>query len=121
MARSTLPTFGYSVQQIEVVAEIISATKRNVEPKNILEEIMCDADYDYLGRPDYHVIAKKLREEMSLHDTHFSDSEWINYQLNFLENEHQFYTESAKNIRFHGKQARIRKLKQKLNLLIEKK
>ena len=115
MAQANLPKFGYSESQIEVISKIINATKQSVSPTSLLEKIMCDADHDYLGRPDYHVIAKKLRAELSDFETSFTDEEWIEYQIQFLENVHQYYTETAKNIREEGKKARIAELKMNLN------
>jgi class 3 adenylate cyclase/predicted metal-dependent HD superfamily phosphohydrolase/ActR/RegA family two-component response regulator len=115
MAQANLPKFGYSESQIEVISKIINATKQSVSPTSLLEKIMCDADHDYLGRPDYHVIAKKLRAELSDFETSFTDEEWIEYQIQFLENVHQYYTETAKNIREQGKKARIAELKMNLN------
>jgi class 3 adenylate cyclase/predicted metal-dependent HD superfamily phosphohydrolase len=114
MANSMLPEFGYSIEQIDVISGIINATKSSVEPTNILERIMCDADHDYLGRPDYHSIARKLREELEFFSETFQEKEWIKFQLEFLENKHKFYTETAQNIRQYGKNARIRELKKKL-------
>ena len=117
MVKSMLPNFGYSQKQIEIIATIINSTKPSVKPTNILEEIMSDADYDYLGRSDYTVIANKLREEMTLYGYNFSEIEWVNYQLNFLENKHKFYTSTAQNIREIGKRNTINKLKLSLENL----
>ena len=119
MARSSLGKFGYTPDQIEVISDIIGATRISVEPKTLLEEIMCDADHDYLGRPDYHVIAKKLRKEMAQFGKEFSEEEWIIYQLDFLQNHHRYYTETAQNIRAYGKSVRIADLQKKLQKLHE--
>jgi adenylate cyclase len=117
MAKAMLPKFGYSIEQIEIVCNCIHATKPNVLPESLLEQIMVDADYDYLGRPDYHVIVKKLRQELSDYGTEMSEVEWLKYQLNFLENIHKYFTVSAKNIRNYGKSVRINDLKRKLENL----
>ena len=117
MAQSTLPKFGYSENQIKLVCDCIHATKPNIIPQTLLEQLMVDADYDYLGRPDYHVIVKKLRLELSDYGVNMTEIEWLNYQLNFLENIHQYFTVSAKNIRDYGKSVRINDLKQKLENL----
>ncbi len=114
MAKSMLPTFGYTEIQIEIIEKIIESTKSSVEPRNLLEEIMCDADHDYLGRPDYYAIANKLRQEYENEGHILTEKEWINFQLEFLENRHRFYTETAQNIRNIGKIARIRELRAKL-------
>lgn len=114
MAKSVLPNFGYSDIQIDIVERIINTTKKNVEPTNLLEKIMCDADHDYLGRPDYYAIANKLRQEYANEGRTMTDKEWIQYQLSFLDGVHEYYTETAKNIRNIGKQARIQELRSKL-------
>lgn len=119
MAKSMLPAFGYTEIQIEIITKIIESTKSSVEPRNLLEEIMCDADHDYLGRPDYYAIANKLRQEYENEDRIMAEKEWIQFQLEFLENTHRFYTETAQNIRNIGKIARIRELHSKLTQLEE--
>lgn len=117
MARSILPEFGYKNEQVEQICSIINCTKFEVEPKNLLEMIMCDADHDYLGRPDYHSVVNKLRLEMSHFEQSFTDVQWIDYQLDFLENQHVYYTETAKNLRLHGKLARTEDLKKRKHKL----
>lgn len=119
MAKAVLPNFGYSDLQIETVVRIINATKSSVEPTDLLEKIMCDADHDYLGRPDYYAIANKLRKEYENEGRTMTDKEWIKFQLNFLEGIHIYYTETARNIRNIGKNARIRELQTKLKHLEE--
>jgi class 3 adenylate cyclase/predicted metal-dependent HD superfamily phosphohydrolase len=114
MAKNNLPKYGYSPEQIEIVSKIILATSSDCEPETLLEKIMCDADHDYLGRADYYNVAKKLRLELENFGKKMSDVIWIQFQLNYLENEHRFYTETAKNIRLHGKKVRITELKNQL-------
>ncbi len=111
MAQSTLPKFGYTEEQIEQVVNIIRSTQMQTEPETLLQKIMCDADHDYLGRPDYYAIADRLRKEIAIFDREMSEAEWIDFQLVFLEKIHQYYTETAKNIRDLGKSARIQELR----------
>ncbi|MFN5416194.1 MAG: adenylate/guanylate cyclase domain-containing protein [Flavobacteriia bacterium] len=110
MAQNLLPYFGYDEHELKTVTDIIEATKSANKPKNLLEKIMCDADHDYLGRADYYHVAKKLREEMENYNIFMTEIEWIEFQLNFLENKHEYYTDTAKNIRQGGKKARILEL-----------
>lgn len=112
LARANLPKFGYSPDQIDTIAKIILATGYNEEPQSILERIMCDADHDYLGRADYHNVAKKLRNELENIGMIMSNLEWIDFQLNYLEGKHRYFTITAKNIRLIGKKARILELKE---------
>ncbi len=117
MVRTTLPRYGYTAEQIDQIANLINSTKSSVEPTTLLEEIMCDADHDYIGRPEYHIIAKKLREELKTNNEVFTEEEWINFQLDFLENKHKYYTETANNIRLISKTTRIKELKKQLEKL----
>ena len=110
LARKELPKFGYNTRQIEQIEKIILATKRDIEPLSLLEKIMCDADHDYLGRADYFMISRKLRNELALNGKKMSDLEWIDFQINYLQNVHEFYTETAFNIRNKGKHMRIQEL-----------
>ncbi|MEA3316356.1 MAG: adenylate/guanylate cyclase domain-containing protein, partial [Bacteroidota bacterium] len=49
LAIKILPEYKYSKQQIEEITKLIMVTKLPQEPINLLEEIICDADLDYLG------------------------------------------------------------------------
>lgn len=118
LARNILPNFGYKTDEIKVICKIIEATQSNNEPVTLLEKIMCDADHDYLGRPDYFHIANRLRVELVSQEQEMSDHEWIEFQLNYLENVHVYFTETAKNIRYLGKQSRITELKNQLALFV---
>jgi len=117
LAQNNLPLFGYSAEEIKTICSIIAATQSNTEPKTNLEKIMCDADHDYLGRPDYNYIANRLRSELQIYDLEMSDQEWIEFQLNYLENIHTYFTDTAKNIRELGKNARVIELKNQLKQL----
>lgn len=111
IAAATLPNFGYTEFQVNIIKKTILCTKHSIQPVTLIEQIMCDADHDYLGRPDYHDIAKKLRKEMEDYGCKFTDLEWIDFQINYLDTDHEFYTESAKNIRLQGKNTRIKELR----------
>jgi class 3 adenylate cyclase/HD superfamily phosphodiesterase len=117
MAQNTLPKFGYSDDQIETIVKIIRSTSSNTIPETLMERIMCDADHDYLGRADYYNVVKKLRLEMENFNEHMTEREWLEFQLNYLENNHRYFTETAKNIRMHGKTTRIAEMKEQLAVL----
>ncbi len=115
LAEENLPRFGYTPSQIKKIAAIIKCTASGETPTNLLEKLMCDADHDYLGRPDYHNVVKKLRIEMENFGKYFTESEWIEFQLNYLEKHHRYFTQTAKNIRVQSKKARISELKSMLS------
>jgi predicted metal-dependent HD superfamily phosphohydrolase len=117
MAESYLPRFGYSEEQIALISAMIRATESHKEPESLLAQIMCDADHDYLGRPDYYTIANKLRLELENNNVQMTDIEWIEFQLRYLVNVHRYYTETAQNIRLIGKKQRINELQKQLEKL----
>lgn len=94
MAEEILPKYGYSQQHIDVIKELIFVTQIPHKPKNHLEEIICDADLDYLGRDDFHEIADKLRRELREHGKIDSDRQWDELQVSFLRM-HRYFTPTA--------------------------
>lgn len=116
LAIKILPKYGFNSEQIDQIVEIIKATQHsNRVPVTLLEKIMCDADHDYFGRADYYTVAQKLRIELENYGTVMTNKEWVRFQINYLENVHVFYTETAKNIRLFGKNLRIQELKKIYN------
>lgn len=94
MAEEILPNFGYSTSQIKRIKELIYVTEVPHNPKNKLEEIICDADLDYLGRDDFHEISDKLRRELKEHGKIDSDRQWDEMQVKFLE-QHRYFTKTS--------------------------
>lgn len=113
MSREILPKYGYTDEQIEVIAGLIYATKIPHKPTTLLQEIICDADLDYLGREDFHEIADKLRLELREHGKIDSDRMWDEIQVKFL-TQHQYFTDSAIKLRQKLKEKHIEDIKQKL-------
>lgn len=117
LAKEMLPSFGYTEPQIEQVIELIEATKIPQNPKNHLEEIMCDSDLDYLGRGDFYPIAETLRQELMEFGKIDGDEEtWVKMNIGFL-SQHKYFTQSARQRREPEKLARIEELKEKLENL----
>jgi uncharacterized membrane-anchored protein YitT (DUF2179 family) len=102
LAKEWLPQYGYSNVQIERICGMIRATRIPQEPHNLLEEILCDADLDYLGGDNYDAIAGHLHDEMRISGMLKSEEEWNNVQIRFMEN-HKFHTATAQRERNHGK------------------
>jgi hypothetical protein len=92
---------------------LIYATIIPHQPKSKLEEIICDADLDYLGRDDFFVIADTLRRELRDHGKIKSDRLWDEIQVKFL-TQHRYFTTSAKKMRRAKKQEHLEIIKQKL-------
>jgi class 3 adenylate cyclase len=110
LAREILPEYLYSDRQIEQISELIMSTKLPPKPKNILEEIMCDADLDYLGRPDFIPVSNNLYKELHEHGKVGTLREWNELQIKFID-QHSYFTKTARRLRNVNKQSQLDKLK----------
>jgi HD superfamily phosphodiesterase len=115
MAQENLPDFGYSESDIKIIQGLIKCTEIPQNPTNHLEEIMADADLDYLGRDDIFLTGQKLQYEWKLRGKISSLREWHELQLKFIK-KHHYFTATAKKLREHGKQENIRQLESLLCL-----
>ena len=113
MAGEILPKYGYTEEQIKQVGELIYATIIPHKPKNHLEEIICDADLDYLGRDDFHTIADTLRRELRDHGKIKSDRKWDEIQVSFL-SQHKYFTKSGNKLREEKKKKHLKEIQQRL-------
>tara|TARA_B110000240_G_scaffold31565_2_gene33830 strand:+ start:438 stop:1994 length:1557 start_codon:yes stop_codon:yes gene_type:complete len=105
-AKELMPKYGFNVKQIEKVTRLIIATKRNHKPQNILEEIMKDADVDYLGRDDFEDISNKLMREFTENKVVNTEQEFNKMQVEFLKS-HNFLTDTAKSWRIEKKEENL--------------
>jgi uncharacterized protein len=110
-ARQTLPEFGYSTEQIDQICGMIMATKIPQSPQNLFEEILCDADLDYLGRSDFDPIANSLFEELKERNFVRDEPAWNRIQVSFLQS-HHYWTKTATALRQANKQDRLNSLKE---------
>jgi uncharacterized protein len=106
IVRECLPAFGYTPGQVEVISNIILATRIPQEPHTQLEKIICDADLDYLGREDFFETARKLQQEWAEYGLITSDYEWNEKQVHFLQ-QHRYFTRSAREKRDKQKQKHL--------------
>jgi len=109
IAGEVLPDFGYSQEDIEIIINLIRATKIPQKPQNHLEEILADSDLDYIGRDDMFVIGKRLQSEWTRHGKINSLRDWYEKQIEFLKN-HHYFTKSANELREARKNENLREL-----------
>jgi class 3 adenylate cyclase/HD superfamily phosphodiesterase len=99
LAKSILPNYDYTQEQIDAIEKIIMVTKLPPKPKNLLQQIICDADLDYLGRVDFIPVSGNLFRELTEHKIIQDDiNKWNEIQITFIE-KHQYFTETAKRLR----------------------
>ncbi len=106
IAREVLPGFGFSERQVEQVCAMIMATRIPQSPKNRMEEVLCDADLDYLGRNDFALIGANLFAEMLAYGALKNEREWNELQERFLER-HSYFTATNKATRETLKQEHL--------------
>lgn len=115
IAKDILPEYGYTCSQIEKICDLIMSTKLPPNPANNLEKIMCDADLDYLGRSDMIPVSNLLFLELKERSKIQSLKEWNKLQVRFI-TQHQYFTETARNLREVNKQMQIERIR---NLIVE--
>ncbi len=113
MAQAILPKYGYEQQHIEIIKNLIHATTVPHNPQSHLEEIICDADLDYLGRDDFWEISDKLKRELMEHGKIQGDRQWDELQVKFF-NLHKYFTKSAIELRQEKKDKHLQEILKKL-------
>ncbi len=111
IVREYLPGFNYKPEEIERITSMIMATKIPQSPSNFLEEILCDADLDYLGRNDFYTIGNKLFDELKAYNVLDNEESWNRLQLKFL-SAHQFFTLSSQTQRKQKKLQHLQEIKE---------
>jgi HD superfamily phosphodiesterase len=96
--RQLLPQWGYLTMQIDIICNMIKATKIPQTPHTLLEMILCDADVDYLGTDKFYEIGFTLFEELKEFSSISDEESWDRVQVNFL-NQHRYHTSFGKKYR----------------------
>ncbi len=114
IAAEELPELGYSPEQVQKIVDMIMATRMPQAPRTLLDQLMCDADLDSLGREDFFITSHRLRLELKELGLETSVRDWYTRQLKFLEGQ-IYWSEFARQLREEGKQKVIYELKTILN------
>lgn len=110
IAKDALPNFGYTSSEINLICGMIMATRIPQSPQNFLEEIICDADLDYLGRDDFYSIGASLFQELQNYNILDSQKEWDRIQVGFI-GKHAYFTSVCRDMRAAQKQLYLEELK----------
>lgn len=80
----------------------IRATKMPQQPKQLIEQIICDADLSHLGNDNYWDRTRRVRQElMVIQNKIFTEDEWLEFELEFMD-KHSYKTAIANDL--YGKQ-----------------
>jgi len=110
IAREMLPKYNYTSEQIERICSVIMSTKLPPKPTNLLEEIICDSDLDYLGRSDFIPVSNTLFEELKAQNKMGSLNDWNKIQVKFISG-HQYFTKTARSLREVNKNLQIERIR----------
>lgn len=104
IAAEYLRSQAYAQEKIEVVLGCIRATRIPQSPRNILEEIVADADLASLGKKSFFEQSELLRIEWErAQGRHYTDEEWLEQNIDLL-SKHTFFTRAAQE-RYAPRQA----------------
>ena len=112
IAQKYLSILKYEERKIQKVNECIQATKLPQNPKDKLEEVLCDADLYHLSQQNYFIRNEMLRKEweLILHKF-YSDMEWYKLNITFFK-KHCYFSSYVKNALENQKKANGRRLLQ---------
>lgn len=114
LARQVLPGFGFATAAVARICRLIQATQLPQAPgADPLARLLCDADLDYLGRPDYGPISRTLRQELAARGRRYDEPGWLELQEQFL-SRHHYWTGAASRLRDPGKLARLAEVRARL-------
>lgn len=109
IASEILPKYGFSPEDIKRIQGMIMATKIPQTPKNLLENIIADADLEYLGTDTFDETSATLFKEWKSYEMIASEEAWMNAQINFI-SKHKYFTDYCKKFRTDKKLANLNKL-----------
>lgn len=110
LARKYLPDYGFNEHDIATICGMIMATQVPQMPKTKLEEIIADADLEYLGAPHPEIKADKLYRELCNVYPTLSAERWTQTQVSFIES-HSYFTNYCKTHSESAKQRYLQSLK----------
>jgi predicted metal-dependent HD superfamily phosphohydrolase len=113
IARILLPKHGADEAFIEKVCELIQATRVPQQPTDLLGEILCDADLDYLGRDDFEDISRLLYRELLAYGIVNDPYEWDQIQVRFLER-HRYHRPLMRELREWKKREHLEAIRERL-------
>lgn len=81
---------------IDKVSSLILATKMEYEPQGEAQKIIRDADCSHIGSKSFTELTELLRKEWELTaNKKLSEAEWLQENIDFMTNQHRFYSDVA--------------------------
>ena len=120
-AKKFLMEFNFPKEKIDKITGCILATKIPHQPKNIFEEVLCDADIHHIGIKEFFDKSELLRlEKENREGERISNYKWLKENINFITKQ-KFYTKYAKDEFEEQKNNNLLKLQKKFKKELSKK
>jgi uncharacterized protein len=103
----------FSSSEIEKICGMISATRIPQRPQTLLEQIVADADLEYLGTQKFSSYSQKLYQELRHFDPDLSQRKWDQIQVDFL-SKHSYHTTWCKENREPVKQQNLKMVRERI-------
>lgn len=100
--------------ELEQICGMIRATHIPQQPNNLLEQIVADADLEYLGTAHFEAFSGNLKRELRHYTPRLTDREWDEVQLQFLLN-HSYHTGYCRAVKEPVKQENLKAVKERLS------
>ena len=114
IAKEFLTNNNYSSEKTDKVSNLILVTKMPQNPKNLLEEVICDADISHIGRKGFNTRSQLLRAEWeTIQNKKITDLDWLKSNIEFVAG-NRFYTKYAKDNFEDQRSKNLVKLQKKL-------
>ncbi len=107
--RNHFKTYNLTSEEVEQICGMIMATRVPQQPKNTLEEIIADADLEYLATNKFKVVSNKLFLEQKHYNPRLTQKQWNIIQIAFLQ-KHKYFTKYCKHYKEHRKQKNLNTL-----------
>ena len=115
IAAAFLRDNGYPEEKIGQIAGCIRATKLPQSPKNLLEQVLCDADIAHLASKDFFEVTELIRSEIEHRmRVKLTDSEWLTTNTDFVAG-HRYHTDCARSKYADQQAANLEALKKRLD------
>jgi len=120
MAEAFLKSYSLDEETINTVKKCILATTLPQTPRNLLEQIICDADLFHFGAEDFIRQSKLVKQEIeTIYNLHINEKSWWNTTICFFEN-HHYHTDYCRNLLDDKKRDNLEKLTRKVAELIKR-
>ncbi len=119
LAEEFLAAEGCEPEFVERVISCILATQMPQQPRNLVEEALCDADVANLGSDTFFEMSARLRQELqAIKGEVFTDEEWRAVCYGFCKY-HRFHTEYGQRVLGAKQRENLAILERENSLLLE--